>query len=133
MTVRARIFSLNKVAKPSRVIKEQMYIFRFASFIPTKRGIKKKFRIGMKLLSQADFKLGIGMIPRNQVSAEQVESYIDQERGKRRELLQKFLQSCSTSKVIINSINPMEPNSAEWHSRSDTAECTTKLQGENCM
>ncbi|KAG4931873.1 hypothetical protein JHK87_045875 [Glycine soja] len=43
--------------------------------------------------------LGIGMIPRNQVSAEQVESYIDQERGKRRELLQKFLQSCSTSKI----------------------------------
>ncbi|KAL5182310.1 U-box domain-containing protein 35 [Glycine soja] len=48
--------------------------------------------------------LGIGMIPRNQVSAEQVESYIDQERGKRRELLQKFLQSCSTSKVKVDTI-----------------------------
>ncbi|XP_057422059.1 U-box domain-containing protein 54-like isoform X2 [Lotus japonicus] len=43
--------------------------------------------------------LGVGMIPRNQVSAEQVESYMAQERGKRRELLQKFLQSCSNSKV----------------------------------
>ncbi|XP_027333636.1 U-box domain-containing protein 35-like [Abrus precatorius] len=48
--------------------------------------------------------LGIGMIPRNQVSAEQVESYIAQERGKRRELLQKFLQSCSTSKVKVDTI-----------------------------
>ncbi|KAK7387672.1 hypothetical protein VNO78_22460 [Psophocarpus tetragonolobus] len=48
--------------------------------------------------------LGIGMIPRNQVSPEQVESYIDQERGKRREVLQKFLQSCSTSKVKVDTI-----------------------------
>ncbi|CAJ1941546.1 unnamed protein product [Sphenostylis stenocarpa] len=48
--------------------------------------------------------LGIGMVPREQVSAEQVESYIDQERGKRRELLQKFLQSCSTSKVKVETI-----------------------------
>ncbi|RDX62004.1 U-box domain-containing protein 35, partial [Mucuna pruriens] len=48
--------------------------------------------------------LGIGMVPRNQVSGEQVESYIDQERGKRRELLQKFLQLCSTSKVKVDTI-----------------------------
>ncbi|TKY53902.1 U-box domain-containing protein 35 [Spatholobus suberectus] len=48
--------------------------------------------------------LGTGMIPSNQVSAEQVESYIAQERGKRRELLQKFLQSCSTSKVKADTI-----------------------------
>nr|KYP52128.1 U-box domain-containing protein 35 [Cajanus cajan] len=48
--------------------------------------------------------LGVGMIPRNQVSGEQVESYIAQERGKRRELLQKFLQSCTNSKVKVDTI-----------------------------
>ncbi|KAK7363872.1 hypothetical protein VNO77_06032 [Canavalia gladiata] len=48
--------------------------------------------------------LGIGMIPRNQVSAEQVESYIAQERGKSMKLLQKFIQSCSTSKVKVDTI-----------------------------
>ena len=45
--------------------------------------------------------VGTGMVPRNQVSDEQVQSYIDKERDKRRELLQKFLQSCSSSKVLI--------------------------------
>jgi len=44
--------------------------------------------------------VGIGMVPRNEVSVEQVESYVEQERSKRRELLQKFLQSCSSSKVL---------------------------------
>ncbi|XP_061354874.1 U-box domain-containing protein 54-like [Gastrolobium bilobum] len=48
--------------------------------------------------------LGIGMVPRNQVSAEQVESFMAQERGKRRELLHKFLQSCSNSKVKVDTI-----------------------------
>ncbi|ESW26058.1 hypothetical protein PHAVU_003G087900 [Phaseolus vulgaris] len=48
--------------------------------------------------------MGTGMVPRNQVSAKQVESYIDKERGKRRELLQKFLQSCSSSKVKVDTI-----------------------------
>lgn len=48
--------------------------------------------------------VGVGMIPRNQVSAEQVESYIDKEKVKRRELLQKFLQSCSASKVKVDTI-----------------------------
>ncbi|QCD79832.1 Rossmann-like alpha/beta/alpha sandwich fold [Vigna unguiculata] len=48
--------------------------------------------------------LGIGMVPRNEVSVEQVESYVEQERSKRRELLQKFLQSCSSSKVKVDTI-----------------------------
>ncbi|KAJ1427108.1 Rossmann-like alpha/beta/alpha sandwich fold [Sesbania bispinosa] len=48
--------------------------------------------------------LGAGMIPRDKVSAEQVESYVAEERGKRRDLLQKFLQSCSTSKVKADTI-----------------------------
>ncbi|KAG2407082.1 uncharacterized protein HKW66_Vig0019040 [Vigna angularis] len=48
--------------------------------------------------------VGVGMVPRNEVSVEQVESYVEQERGKRRELLQKFLQSCSSSKVKVDTI-----------------------------
>ncbi|KAK7303441.1 hypothetical protein RJT34_14348 [Clitoria ternatea] len=48
--------------------------------------------------------LGVGMIPKDQVSPEQVESYMAQERGKRRELLYKFLQSCSASKVKVDTI-----------------------------
>jgi len=40
------------------------------------------------------------MIPKDQVSPEQVESYMAQERGKRRELLNKFIQLCSASKVL---------------------------------
>lgn len=48
--------------------------------------------------------LGVGMVPRNQVSGEQVESYMDQEKDKRRQLLHKFLQSCSLSKVKVDTI-----------------------------
>ncbi|GAU14738.1 hypothetical protein TSUD_203870 [Trifolium subterraneum] len=48
--------------------------------------------------------LGVGMIARNQVSAEQVEIYLDQERDKRRQLLHKFLHSCSLSKVKVDTI-----------------------------
>ncbi|XP_004507584.1 U-box domain-containing protein 35-like [Cicer arietinum] len=48
--------------------------------------------------------LGVGMVPRNQVSAEQVESYMAQERAKRRLLLHKFIHSCSISKVKVDTI-----------------------------
>ncbi|BAT87591.1 uncharacterized protein HKW66_Vig0070420 [Vigna angularis] len=48
--------------------------------------------------------LGVGVIPKEQVSPEQVESYMAQERGKRRELLNKFLQLCSASKVKVETI-----------------------------
>ncbi|CAJ1962748.1 unnamed protein product [Sphenostylis stenocarpa] len=48
--------------------------------------------------------LGVGMIPKDQVSPELVESYMAQERGKRRELLNKFLQLCSASKVKVDTI-----------------------------
>ncbi|XP_027338889.1 U-box domain-containing protein 35-like isoform X2 [Abrus precatorius] len=48
--------------------------------------------------------LGVGMIPKEQVSPEQVESYVAQERGKRRDLLNKFLQLCSASKVKVDTI-----------------------------
>uniref|UniRef100_A0A6V7QXC4 Uncharacterized protein n=1 Tax=Ananas comosus var. bracteatus TaxID=296719 RepID=A0A6V7QXC4_ANACO len=45
----------------------------------------------------------LGMMPKSQLSREQVESYMNQERAKRREMLQKFLNLCHTSKVICGS------------------------------
>ncbi|XP_057753394.1 LOW QUALITY PROTEIN: U-box domain-containing protein 54 [Arachis stenosperma] len=48
--------------------------------------------------------LGMGMIPKSQVSGEQVESYMAQERAKRRNLLHKFLQTCSACKVKVDTI-----------------------------
>lgn len=48
--------------------------------------------------------LGIGMIPKDQVSPEQVESYMAQERSKRRELLNKYVQLCSAYKVKVDTI-----------------------------
>ncbi|KDP35524.1 hypothetical protein JCGZ_08962 [Jatropha curcas] len=46
----------------------------------------------------------LGKLPKNQVSPEQVEIYMAQERGKRRELLQKFINMCSASKVKVDTI-----------------------------
>ncbi|XP_028755014.1 U-box domain-containing protein 35-like [Neltuma alba] len=48
--------------------------------------------------------LGMGMVPKNQVSAEQIESYEAQQRAKRRLLLSKFLQLCSSSQVKVDTI-----------------------------
>ncbi|XP_048236065.1 U-box domain-containing protein 35 isoform X2 [Ricinus communis] len=46
----------------------------------------------------------LGKLPKNQVSPEQVEIYMAQERGKRRELLQKFIRICSASKVKVDTM-----------------------------
>lgn len=46
----------------------------------------------------------LGKLPKNQVSPKQVESYMTQERAKRRELLQKFLDACSSSRVKVDTI-----------------------------
>ncbi|KAG6768870.1 hypothetical protein POTOM_024482 [Populus tomentosa] len=46
----------------------------------------------------------LGRLPKSQVSAEQVENYMAQERDKRRELLQKFINMCSASKVKVDTI-----------------------------
>ncbi|KAJ8770301.1 hypothetical protein K2173_013255 [Erythroxylum novogranatense] len=46
----------------------------------------------------------LGKLPRSQVSPQQLQSYMVQERGKRRELLQKFLNLCSASKVKVDTI-----------------------------
>ena len=41
----------------------------------------------------------VGKLPKSQANPLQLESYMAQERGKRRELLQKFLDMCSASQV----------------------------------
>ncbi|KAJ7967855.1 U-box domain-containing protein 33 [Quillaja saponaria] len=43
----------------------------------------------------------MGRLPRNHVNPEFVENYLAQEKGKRRLLLQKFINSCSASKVKV--------------------------------
>ncbi|GMH05222.1 hypothetical protein Nepgr_007062 [Nepenthes gracilis] len=48
--------------------------------------------------------LGNGKVPRSQVRADQVESYMAQERGKRRELLQRFIDKCMAYKVKVETI-----------------------------
>jgi hypothetical protein len=45
------------------------------------------------------FMMIVGMLPRSQVKPEMVASYVSQERRKRRKLFQKFLDTCSASKV----------------------------------
>ncbi|XVF75154.1 hypothetical protein PTKIN_Ptkin13bG0164500 [Pterospermum kingtungense] len=46
----------------------------------------------------------LGMLPKSQVSPAQVEKYMEQEREKRRQLLQKFLDNCSASKVKVDTV-----------------------------
>lgn len=45
------------------------------------------------------------MIPISQVSAEQKENHMAQERGKRRQFLQRFFDACAAAKVHIILIN----------------------------
>ncbi|XP_058115319.1 U-box domain-containing protein 37-like [Magnolia sinica] len=46
----------------------------------------------------------LGKMPRNQVTPAQVESYLSQERDKRRVMLQKLLNLCATSKVQVDTV-----------------------------
>lgn len=46
----------------------------------------------------------LGKLPRNQVNPEQLETFMAQEMGKRRQLLQKFLDACSKSKVMADTM-----------------------------
>ncbi|KAH7545402.1 hypothetical protein FEM48_Zijuj01G0089700 [Ziziphus jujuba var. spinosa] len=46
----------------------------------------------------------LGKLPVNQVSPEQVKTYMAQEGGKRSELLQKFLATCSAAKVKVDTV-----------------------------
>ncbi|XP_010530079.1 PREDICTED: U-box domain-containing protein 36 [Tarenaya hassleriana] len=46
----------------------------------------------------------LGRLPREQASQEQLESFMSQEKAKRRSLLHKFLDVCSASKVDVETI-----------------------------
>ncbi|XP_065852909.1 U-box domain-containing protein 35 [Euphorbia lathyris] len=46
----------------------------------------------------------LGRLPKNQVGPQQTEIYMAQERGKRRELLQKFMNVCSAAKIKVDTI-----------------------------
>uniref|UniRef100_A0A7N1A2Q1 Uncharacterized protein n=1 Tax=Kalanchoe fedtschenkoi TaxID=63787 RepID=A0A7N1A2Q1_KALFE len=46
----------------------------------------------------------LGKLPKSQVSPDQLENYMAQERGKRRELLQKFISICSEYKVKVDTM-----------------------------
>ncbi|KAK4839177.1 hypothetical protein QYF36_019829 [Acer negundo] len=46
----------------------------------------------------------LGKLPKSQVNPEQVEKYMAQERGKRREVLQKFIHACSSSQVEVDTM-----------------------------
>ena len=41
----------------------------------------------------------VGMMPKSRASPEQIETYLNQERSKRREMLQKFLDQCRKFQV----------------------------------
>ncbi|XP_004293410.1 PREDICTED: uncharacterized protein LOC101303782 [Fragaria vesca subsp. vesca] len=46
----------------------------------------------------------LGKLPKSQVSPEQVESFMAQESGKRRQLLQKYIDTCSAAKVSVDTL-----------------------------
>ncbi|KAL2341422.1 hypothetical protein Fmac_009362 [Flemingia macrophylla] len=83
-SMEALSWTLNNLANPSTTMLYLIHVFPEIKLLPNP--------------------LGVGMIPKDQVSPEQVESYMAQERGKRRELLYKFFQLCSASKVNVDTI-----------------------------
>ncbi|CAL5043237.1 unnamed protein product [Urochloa decumbens] len=44
----------------------------------------------------------LGMMPKSRASPEQIETYLNQERSKRREMLQKFLDQCRKFQVTVD-------------------------------
>ncbi|CAL5344327.1 U-box domain-containing protein 36 [Camellia sinensis] len=77
----ALVWTLNHVATPSTLV-FLIHIFPELRFIPTP----------------------LGKMPISQVNPEQKENHMNQERSKRREFLQKFLDVCSASKVKVDTI-----------------------------
>ncbi|XP_042442491.1 U-box domain-containing protein 35-like isoform X1 [Zingiber officinale] len=72
----ALTWALKHVARPSGIV-YLVHVFPAVHHIPTP----------------------LGMLPRDQVSQAQVNSYLDQERVKRRDMLQKFLAECQKSRM----------------------------------
>ncbi|XP_074592242.1 U-box domain-containing protein 33 [Curcuma longa] len=72
----ALTWALKHVARPSGIV-YLVHVFPAVHHVPTP----------------------LGMLPRDQVSQAQVNSYLDQERVKRRDMLQKFLAECQKSRM----------------------------------
>ncbi|KAL2495507.1 Adenine nucleotide alpha hydrolase-like superfamily protein [Forsythia ovata] len=75
-------WTLNNAVNPSSTIVFLIHVFPEIKYIPTP----------------------LGKLPISQVNPEQKENYMAQERGKRREFLQKFLDVCFTSQVKVDTI-----------------------------
>ncbi|KAL8104213.1 uncharacterized protein LOC141678753 [Apium graveolens] len=79
----ALVWTLNHLLHPfSESLVNLVYVFPQLHYIPTP----------------------LGKLPINQVNPEQKERYMIQERGKRRDFLQKFLDICAASKVKVETI-----------------------------
>ncbi|XP_015055678.1 uncharacterized protein LOC107002247 [Solanum pennellii] len=72
----------NVVVDPSSTIVFLIHIYPQTKYIPTP----------------------LGLIPIGQVSAEQKENHMAQERGKRRQFLQKYYDACAATKVKVDTI-----------------------------
>ncbi|KAI3456594.1 hypothetical protein Pfo_013257 [Paulownia fortunei] len=81
-SVDALVWALNNAVIPSSTVVFLIHIFPETKYIPTP----------------------LGKLPISQVNPEQKENYMAQERGKRREFLQKFLSLCSASQVKADTI-----------------------------
>ncbi|XP_042443529.1 uncharacterized protein LOC122028730 isoform X2 [Zingiber officinale] len=77
----ALMWALKHVARPSGIV-YLVHVFPAVHHVPTP----------------------LGMLPRDQVSQAQVNTYLDQERVKRRDMLQKFLAECQKSRAVAELI-----------------------------
>ncbi|CAA2986804.1 Hypothetical predicted protein [Olea europaea subsp. europaea] len=75
-------WTLNNAVNPSSTLVFLIHVFPETKYIPTP----------------------LGKLPISQVNPEQKENYTAQERGKRREFLQKFLDVCIASQVNVDTI-----------------------------
>ncbi|ONK69352.1 uncharacterized protein A4U43_C05F21960 [Asparagus officinalis] len=80
-SVDALTWALKNVVKPSSFV-YLVHVFPEITHIPTP----------------------LGMLSKSQVGPDQVESFMNQERSKRRDLLQKFLNLCHASKVQVDTV-----------------------------
>ncbi|CAK9156793.1 unnamed protein product [Ilex paraguariensis] len=78
----ALLWTLNHLVNPSSTIVYLIHVCPETRHIPTP----------------------LGKIPISQVNPEQKESYMIQERSKRREFLQRFIDTCSASKVEVDTV-----------------------------
>ncbi|XP_035545690.1 U-box domain-containing protein 35-like isoform X2 [Juglans regia] len=78
-SIGALAWTLKRLVSPSTVLR-LLHVFPVIRYIPSP----------------------LGLLPRSKVNPELVQNYVMQERGKRRKHLQKFLDTCSVSKVKVD-------------------------------